>query len=66
MMHGMKVFARLVRALLGETAVSQKKLECGSELICLGILVFCMQCAWCAAAFTFVCAGAANYERSIV
>ena len=39
MESGMDMFARMVRALLGPTAVSERKLECGRELEVLGILV---------------------------
>ena len=39
MRHGMDTFARLIRLLLGATAVSERKLECGHELVVLGILV---------------------------
>ena len=39
MEHAMGCFARLVRALLGATAVADRKLECGHELTVLGMLV---------------------------
>ncbi len=35
----MMVFARLVRMLLGQTAVADKKLACGNALEILGIIV---------------------------
>ncbi len=37
MEHSMNIFARLVRLLLGETAIAQQKLECGHELVILGV-----------------------------
>ena len=37
--HAMGVVARLIRALLGETAVAPKKLECGKALVILGLSV---------------------------
>jgi hypothetical protein len=39
MEHGMATFARLVRLLLGETAVAERKLEFGHVLAVLGIVV---------------------------
>ena len=35
--HSMKCFARLVRLLLGQTAIAQRKLECGAGLTILGV-----------------------------
>lgn len=37
--HGMDCFARLCRALLGESSIAGRKLECGSKLQILGIIV---------------------------
>ena len=37
MSQGMDIFARLVLLLLGETAVADRKLECGSSLTILGV-----------------------------
>ena len=37
--HAMDCFARLVRAILGQTAIAAKKLEVGKELVVLGIKV---------------------------
>ena len=37
--HAMGIVARLVRALLGETAVAPRKLECGRALVILGLSV---------------------------
>ena len=39
MEHSMHIFARLVRMLLGETSIAERKLECGLELVVLGVLV---------------------------
>ena len=39
MEHSMLIFARLVRLLLGESAVAERKLECGRELVILGVKV---------------------------
>ncbi len=39
MSHSMQIFARLVRLLLGETAIAEHKLECGLELVILGVKV---------------------------
>ena len=39
MEHSMQIFARLVRVLLGESAICDHKLEFGSELVILGIKV---------------------------
>ena len=39
MQHAMTCFARLVRALLGEGAIAERKLECGATLVVLGISV---------------------------
>lgn len=35
----MDVFAKLVKLLLGETAIAKRKLECGWELVILGMKV---------------------------
>ena len=35
--HGMGCFARLVRALLGPSAIAADKLECGRSLVVLGV-----------------------------
>lgn len=46
--HAMMCIARLVRALLGESAISARKLECGPSLTVLGIDVcpgWCI-CSW--------------------
>jgi hypothetical protein len=37
--HAMQCFARLVRAVLGPTAIKQEKLECGTQLEVLGLSV---------------------------
>ena len=37
--HAMNLFARLVRCLLGEDAISQRKLEHGNPLVVLGVAV---------------------------
>ena len=37
--HAMNIFARLVRCLLGEDAISQRKLEYGNPLVILGVSV---------------------------
>jgi hypothetical protein len=37
MEHSMHIFARLVRLLLGETAIAERKLVCGHELVVLGV-----------------------------
>ena len=37
--HAMTCFARLVRALLGQSAIAERKLECGPSLVVLGMLV---------------------------
>ena len=37
--HGMSCFARLIRALLGHSAVANRKLECGLGLVVLGVEV---------------------------
>ena len=37
--HAMNCMARLVRVLLGETAISEKKLESGPSLVVLGVKV---------------------------
>ena len=47
--QGKRLFARLVRMLLGSTAISEPKLVHGSELVVLGILV---PLAWRAGAAT--------------
>ena len=39
MEHAMQCFARLVRALLGHSAISERKLEFGNSLVILGIKV---------------------------
>ena len=39
MQQGKALFARLVRMLLGETAISESKLAAGSSLVILGVLV---------------------------
>jgi len=39
MRQAMRVFAELVRLLLGETAISKQKLECGRKLVILGMQV---------------------------
>ena len=44
MRHGMECFVRLVRALLGPSAVSDKKVECGRSLVILGIHVRVFPC----------------------
>ena len=38
----MRVFAELVRLLLGETAISKQTLECGRKLVILGMQVSCL------------------------
>ena len=35
----MNCFARLVRLLLGDSAIAERKLECGEELEVLGVIV---------------------------
>ena len=37
--HGLECFVRLVRALLGPTAIADSKVESGIELVILGIMV---------------------------
>ena len=37
--HGLECFARLVALLLGRDAVAEDKLECGTSLVILGILI---------------------------
>jgi hypothetical protein len=37
--HGLQCFARLVRVLLGETAIADEKCECGPSLVVLGICI---------------------------
>ena len=37
--HGMVCFVRLIRALLGPSAVSDQKVDCGRSLVILGISV---------------------------
>ena len=44
MEHSMRMFARMVRALLGESAVADSKLFCGDKLVILGILVSLLTC----------------------
>ena len=38
----MRIFAELVRLLLGETAIAKHKLECGRKLVILGMQVSCL------------------------
>ena len=40
MYHAMRCVARLVRMLLGASAIAEKKLACGRKLDILGVLVF--------------------------
>ena len=35
--HAMSCFVRLVRALLGESAIADEKCECGPSLVILGV-----------------------------
>ena len=37
--HAMEIFARLVQVLLGMSAVARRKLDCGQQLVILGMLV---------------------------
>ena len=37
--HGLDTFVRLVRAVLGQSAIADSKVECGMTLVILGILV---------------------------
>ena len=37
--HGLDTFVRLVRAVLGQSAIADSKVECGMNLVILGILV---------------------------
>ena len=39
MEHGLQCFARLVRILLGPGAIAEGKLECGAELVILGVCI---------------------------
>ena len=39
MEHGLSTFVRLVRAILGQCAIADTKLECGMDLVILGIRV---------------------------
>ena len=38
-LHGRQCFARLVRVLLGDTAISDDKCECGPSLVVLGVRI---------------------------
>ena len=62
MSHSMQIFARLVRLLLGETAIAEHKLECGLELVILGVKVSPAVC-WQIVKFVNCapCAGFATY-----
>ena len=46
MQHGLETFVRLVRALLGVSAVAEAKTESGQAIVILGILVriFPLEC----------------------
>ena len=43
--HAMEVFARLVRALLGKSAIASRKLEHGKKLVILGVQDQVRMCA---------------------
>jgi hypothetical protein len=48
MEHALSCLARLIRILLGPSAVADKKLECGHELIVLGVSVLSLSKGVCA------------------
>ena len=39
MQHSLECFARLVRLLLGSTAIAEAKMDCGKELCILGVFM---------------------------
>ena len=48
MEHAMNCFARVVRVLLGKSAIADRKLECGCELVVLGVqMASTHQGFWC-------------------
>ena len=44
MQQGMELFARLVRMLLGQSAIADRKLDCGLKVTILGIDVYTIVC----------------------